>query len=191
MSITDITGQLAALAERHERGELSREEIGEMTDLARQLYEHMIVIRSKAMEPVKPAPAPERVVESEPRYEADNPEISPNQISLIDSIEEIKKSETLNDTVAEGGESLSQRYGSQGIMDLVAAITINQKFSFISNLFGGDQAAYEGALAKLNAFSSFLEADEYIENVIKDRYDWESNSPVVKDFTALIERKFL
>lgn len=194
MSITTITSQLEALSKKHEDGTITREEIGEMTDLARQLYEHLIVIRHQGISTESVSQenieSPIQVKESADNYQVEDMGISPNQISLIDSIEEINQS--INSNFSENQEtSLSQKMASQGIIDLVAAISINQKFNFIANLFDGDQKAYDGAVAKLNGFSSFIEADEYIENVLKDQFDWESNAAVVKEFTALIERKFL
>ncbi len=197
MSITTITSRLDELSSKYEAGTLSREEIGEMTDLARQLYEHLVIIRHQGLdtkvEAAEEENSTEIVAESESNYETDEVEISPNQISLIDSIEELKlMDQSINANFSDDQElSLSQKIGSQGVVDLIAAISINQKFKFIANLFGGDQKAYDGALEKLNGFSSYIEADEYIENVVKDRFDWESNSADVKDFITLIERKFL
>ena len=205
MTITNIAAKLYEMSQKLEAGNLASNEILEMTELARQFHERMIVLQYKAFEESvsleeevsnsvsEPEVSP--ISENTKVQKVDEPieEIPPNQISLIDSIEEIKKMEhSLNDSLREvRGVSLGQKLNQKPIHDLKSAISINQQFLFISRLFDKDKAAYLAAVEKINTFSSYLEADEYIQNSLIPRYDWETRSPEVVEFSNLVERRFL
>lgn len=238
MTIQDIINQLEELGTKLEAGRLGSEEVIQMADLSRDLYERLVVIRHKSYEDLireergaevveEPAAGPldetlepetppvssenevitEAISEKEPEPQPDtteevsgpaipmgSAEISPNQISLIDSIEEIKQMEqSLNEKFQEKSDekSLSQRLKQKPIADLVRAIGINQKFRFISQLFNNDQAAFETSVSKLNSFGSYIEADEYIQNTLSEQYGWNPKEPVVKELVDLAQRRYL
>lgn len=233
MTIRNIIEKISELNRSLEEGRLSTDEVVEMTDLSRDLYERLVVIRHRSYEELlheeqaahSPVEEPEdsiaeekaevskdEVKKSENLHAAEaedvsdeinEPEgpsirvgaaaVSPNQISLIDSIEEIKRMEkSLNDQLKDDSSAtLSQRLKQKPIEDLVSAIGINQRFRFIKQLFDEDKAAFEDAVNKLNGFSSFIEADEFVQNDLKDRFDWQMKDPVVKEMIGLIERRYL
>jgi hypothetical protein len=134
-----------------------------------------------------------KVNEDRPAFRIGEAMQSQNQISLIDSIDEIKEMEhSLNDAFkAENKGSLSQKMNDQPITDLKSAISINQKFTFINELFEDDADAFNNSVAKLNNCQSYIDADHYIKNSLKDRYDWQMKNPVVKEFDRLVQRRFL
>ena len=250
MTIKSIAAQIVHLSEKLEKGELRAEEIEEMTEFSRQLYERMVVLQYKAYEATvraqearqeeqegveasaneatepdqtyePEAPAAEAIPESEPIIEAekqDEPESEPeekqeepaddlaerlafrfepeevpsNQISLIDSIEEINKMEkSINEAFSDQPASLAQRLNKKPVSNLKTAITINQKFKFISDLFDNDADAFHKAIDRINSCTSFIEADEYIQNGLTSRFEWEMKSPAVKEIMDLVERRFL
>lgn len=86
-------------------------------------------------------------------------------------------------------ESLAQKLGKKPITDLSEAIGLNQKFLFMNDLFEGENNLYKEAIKTLNSFSSYFEADEYI-NVLSSRHSWDSTSRTVKDFIELVERRY-
>lgn len=141
------------------------------------------------------AEASESTEEERPafRFEKPAPEVAPNQISLIDSIEEIKRMEkSINDQFKTGdSKTLAQKLEQTPVPDLKSAIGINLRFRFVSTLFKNDSDAYSAAVEKLNNFNSFLEADEYIQNSLADQFDWEKKNPTVKQFIGLVERRYL
>ena len=141
---------------------------------------------------IKPEPIADEVNEERAAFRIENNIIPSNQISLIDSIEEIKEMEkSLNDAFGEKRPSLAQKLHQKPIANLKTAITINQKFKFISTLFQNDSSAFETALDRINGCSTFLEADEYIQNGPGDRFEWEMKSPTAKEMMELVERRFL
>ena len=89
-------------------GKLSAAELEHMTEHSRELYERLVVLRFKAFaEEVNPveAPSTEAVQEELPAtpaisFKIDEPkvDIAPNQVSLIDAIEEVTKEESIAET---------------------------------------------------------------------------------------------
>jgi hypothetical protein len=149
--------------------------------------------QSEVAEPIEPLQAQDKEAPEEgPAFRFGPPQVAPNQISLIDSIEEIKRMESSINDQFKGVESktLSHKLKQSPVADLKTAIGINMRFQFTATLFGNDAEAYARAIDKLNAFTSFLEADEYIQNGLKDRYDWQMKSPEAKQFLELVERRY-
>ena len=62
---------------------------------------------------------------------------------------------------------------------------------FIKNLFENNKEAYNEAVKKLNSCASFLEADDYIHNVLMPKYKWDENTVHVIKFIDIIERRYL
>lgn len=151
--------------------------------------------KSEPLPEAPPAEAPEPAAEERPafRFGKPAPEVAPNQISLIDSIEEIKRMEkSINDQFKTGdSKTLAQKLEQTPVPDLKSAIGINLRFRFVSVLFKNDNLAYSAAIEKLNNFSSMIEADEYIQNSLMDQFDWEKKNPAVKQFIGLVERRYL
>ena len=249
MTIKSIAAQIVHLSEKLEKGELRAEEIEEMTEFSRQLYERLVVLQYKAYEATVKAQdshqeeaeaeaSANEATEPDQAYEAEAPtaeaisepeqveeetkpeqakpepqqttqedledlserlsfrfspeEIPSNQISLIDSIEEIKKMEkSINEAFSDQPASLAQRLNKKPVANLKTAITINQKFKFISDLFNNDADAFAKAIDRLNSCTSYIEADEFIHNGLTTRFEWEMKSPTVREMMDLVERRFL
>lgn len=199
MSIKSIVDQLKEYSDILDQGELGPDQIARMTELSRDLYERLVIFKYKtfelgvAQEEEKPAREEETNQVSEPSEDLVEPEVPSNQISLIDSIEEIKEMEqSLNESFsAMKSPTLKEKIVGTPISDLRAAISINQKFKFISELFEEDAEAFEKSVETINGYTSFIEADDYMENNLKPRYGWESNSASAKEFADLVSRRFL
>lgn len=72
------------------------------------------------------------------------------------------------------------------ISDFREVIGINDRFSFIRELFGGDVNKYNETLIILNNCQQKTEAFKYIN----DNFKWDSKSQVYEDFSNLIDRRF-
>lgn len=103
--IQELAATVLAGLDELSLGKLSKEELEMLTDHSRELYERLVVLRFKAYDnEVKGTAVP--VVETQPEEpqpisfkfhttpaaEA-KPEVAPNQVSLIDAIEEVTKAE--------------------------------------------------------------------------------------------------
>lgn len=75
------------------------------------------------------------------------------------------------------------------IDDLRAAIGINDKFRFISELFQGNAAEYDVAVHQLNSSANLDSALEYFSN-IQLLYNWDAENQSMKDLFELVERRY-
>lgn len=145
--------------------------------------------------PARPVEQPAEPVAAE---DADEPDFE--EITLEKASEKIPASngaavlgdvinhdvQTLADTIAPPRDVASELRRSEHVTDLRRAIGINDKFLMIRDLFGGDAAAYEAAIDKLNAFDDFDECMIHIA----ENYAWNANSDGAKFLMELLERKF-
>ncbi len=76
------------------------------------------------------------------------------------------------------------------VESLRAAISINQRFSFINELFNGENMEYHAAVQHLDALPTAEQARAYVTNELAQRYDWSRKEEHVSKLLKLIERKF-
>ena len=101
---------------------------------------------------------------------------------------------TVRDRLSENREdkSIAGKLKNKPIKDLRSAIGINEKFIFLNELFDGNANGYNDAVDALNGFSSFEEANNYLENSWVAKYNWNLKNKYVKgDFMDLVHRRFL
>jgi len=206
-------------------GNLAKAELEHLTLQARELYERLVVLRHKAFESELRGEQPVAVEQKEEEKPAisfrvqvaetpEAPPVSPNQVSLIDVIEEITREESpekeeepvaeahavkpiqfpvpenLNDRLSKtipAQETLARKLESSPIGDLKRAITLNQRFQFARELFKGNNQDYEVTIDKLNN-SSREDALKTLEN-LRARYEWNDESPITQDFRELVQRR--
>lgn len=73
---------------------------------------------------------------------------------------------------------------------LRAAISINQRFSFINELFNGENMEYHAAVQHLDALATAEQARAYLTDELAQRYDWTRKEEHIGKLLKLIERKF-
>ena len=73
--------------------------------------------------------------------------------------------------------------------DLRTVININDKFSFMSELFHNNMKAYNDFIMALNVAASREAAMELVATV-SQQYEWDENSVTVKNFHNILNRKF-
>lgn len=81
----------------------------------------------------------------------------------------------------------SEEKKSENIQPLV--IGINDKFRFINELFKQNNSEYNIALEQLSAVQSWHDAEVYL-NSLKNLYDWQDDSEVVKYFYSIVKKRF-
>ena len=96
--------------------------------------------------------------------------------------------ETLRATAAPA--SMAERTAPK-VETLREAISINQRFSFINELFGGENMDYHAAIQHLDSLSTPGQARAYVSNDLSQRYDWSRKEEHVNKLLKLIERKFV
>ena len=99
---------------------------------------------------------------------------------------------SLNDLLQSQHEenSLFNKMQQSKINDLLKAISLNDKFLFIKELFNGKGEDFSLNIQKLNNCASLDEAFEELE-VMKKHYFWESTSEAYLSLCDLIRRRYI
>ena len=123
--------------------------------------------------------------------EVDQTVILPKKTEKPLSAEEIK---TVNDAFSSEKPAVqnlaSQFQEKQKMASLQTGISINQRFVFIKELFGGDVNVYNQSIAELDKLHSFSEADSYIKNEVLPHYNWSDKEVEQQEFYQLLAKKF-
>ncbi|MFN5318812.1 MAG: hypothetical protein ACK5CY_08220 [Bacteroidia bacterium] len=118
-------------------------------------------------------PEPEPVV-SEPKKE-----------SLFD------KATSLYDKITKPAEkTVAGQVSRQPISNIKAAIGINEKFLYLKELFKNNVNDYNEALEKLNNFDSYMEAEDFFQE-LKTKYSWNPESKSFQGLAELLNRRYL
>lgn len=90
---------------------------------------------------------------------------------------------------AGGAHSLAERAAPK-VVSLREAISINQRFSFINELFNGENMEYHAAIQHLDTLPDADTACAYVQQELAARHDWSLKQEHVGKLLKLIERKF-
>ena len=87
-------------------------------------------------------------------------------------------------------KEVADKIALEPIKDLRAAIGINDKFQFMETLFNKEEVVFESSIKTINAFKNFAEAQFWIKQNLRNKYQWEDESAVVIAFDQLVKRRF-
>ena len=99
---------------------------------------------------------------------------------------------SLNDTFKETASqqaSIAKKLEGSAISDLKKNISLNQRFQFCKDLFKGNNQEYELILEKLN--NTNRDEAMRILQTLRDKYSWNPESMAAKDFTDLVNRRYM
>ena len=85
------------------------------------------------------------------------------------------------------GVSLSDMLEKKNLSDFRKALSLNDRFRFRRELFGGNDEKMNKAIADLNDISSYEESVTYLNDELK----WNVEDEAVADFLKLLEKRFL
>jgi hypothetical protein len=86
-------------------------------------------------------------------------------------------------------KALGPKIPSDRIENLKAAITINEKFMFINELFDGNLREYNETVETLNGFKTLDQAADFLDLMRKKNF-WNTGSNAFKKLKELVERRF-
>jgi len=69
-------------------------------------------------------------------------------------------------------------------------IGINDRFTFVRELFRGDDAMYERSIKTINGFGILSEAEYWINRELKFKLGWNDSKETVQHFYHLVRRRF-
>jgi hypothetical protein len=150
--------------------------------------------RPAAAQP-QPAPAePQPAATPPPAQVADAAAPAPTEAPLYAKLKATQPStsqlaDTLRGAVTSGATSLAER-GAPKVVSLREAISINQRFSFINELFNGENMEYHAAIQHLDTLPDADAATAYVQQELATSHDWSLKQEHVSKLLKLIERKF-
>ena len=107
-----------------------------------------------------------------------------------DANQNANSQQSINDKLKQESHIVGEQLNKEPIKDLKKAISINDRFLFISELFNGDEAMYDRSIKTINAFSIYPEAEYWIRRELKIKFAWDEKSNSVKQFNQLVKRRF-
>ena len=160
--------------------------------------ENTVATGPAAADIASPPPAATRqLVPTNASLEVSPPAPSPVAVTTVPLHEKLKATQsqgpglaqTLRDSTAPAASTITDRTAPK-IETLREAISINQRFSFINELFNGENLDYHAAIQHLDSLPTAAQAHAYIAGHLAKRYDWSRKEEHVGKLTKLIERKF-
>lgn len=122
---------------------------------------------------------PERGEEAIDKQQASHPEIIADKFHGKKSMaENLAKGKSKND--------ISSRIHARPVRDIQSAIGVNDKFTFIRELFGGDRNLYHDTIQLLNNFDTFENAQDFLQS----EFDWDMEDENVQKLINLLRRKY-
>jgi hypothetical protein len=150
-------------------------------------------------EPTPAAPAPEPAAATPPAPTPPAaPTDEPTPTGAVPLYEKLKATQptapsplasTLRHSAQGGAAPLAER-GVPKVGSLREAISINQRFSFINELFNGENMEYHAAIQHLDALPTADAAMAYVRQELANSHDWSRKEEHVGKLLKLIERKF-
>ena len=101
-----------------------------------------------------------------------------------------KEANEVNNQFKEHKVEVAHLLENTHIKDLKKAISINERYLFINDLFKGDEHLFERSLKHIQNFSILPEATFWIERELKIPLQWSSKNEVVQLFDQLVKRRF-
>jgi len=98
---------------------------------------------------------------------------------------------SLNDRLAAREREVSDRLAEEPVTDLRKAVSLNDRFRFVNELFKGDAGLFEEAMRVLNGSPGLEEATAWIESECFGKLGWEREDGLCAQFVGLVRRRFL
>lgn len=165
----------------------------EIVHLCRGLYESALEdkIREEVNnEPVAPELRASRPDESAAPIDVQEIESEPSPIEedLVESISDVLEEQEPNspkEPIPPKAEMSMNNRRSDGIL-----IDFNDRWAFVNKLFDRNQDDFNRVVSQLNTMSTFLEARNFIDHVVKPDYNWADQEEFEQRFLDLVERHF-
>lgn len=155
--------------------------------------------RQEPVGPVTPKPEPATVIKEEkkdrPHLLFDMDEEVPTLTQHAPRQKEVHEviggsQESLNDRLKQEKTELANVLKDAPIKDLRKGIGVNDKFTFINELFRGDEAMYDRSIKTINNFHILPEAEYWMNRELKVKLGWNDNRDVVQHFYQVVRRRF-
>ncbi len=165
--------QAAPVAEEKE------EKVALATDLPEEKVEEQVVINEVVQE------TKEIVIEDRPAAVEEPKPTRP--LTLNEMLQQQRRAGFAQSPAATVQPVRSQ----EKVVDLKSIINLNDKLLFIKDLFNGYSLAYSEAIELLNRYSSFAEADVFLQTNYALKNNWSDKPQTVEKLYAVLRKKFM
>jgi hypothetical protein len=103
-----------------------------------------------------------------------------------------KEQESVSDKIAKqyGTPTMAERLSVKSVVDLKKSIGINERFSFINELFSGNQQLFMESIDKINNQHAYEEARRILYEDLAGRMNWNTTAKPFSDLDELVKRRF-
>ena len=186
-----LVQKLSELTEKGEKNTII--DVDLMLDYTRVIYADLLEYRSRLLFTSNlPEPA-----SSEPEVE---PQVShavkiDDSVAVYESLSEEALPNSSDAAIEKTGDALAESTGHTSVTvtteeDIRHRIGINDKYQFISELFGNDKEAYEKTLDALNSFDNHHEAVQWLHHNVFDQNNWSDENESVQLFYEMLRSFF-
>lgn len=143
------------------------------------------------------------IIETEEPEPIEEENMDEEYTPIIEEIDSPTKDSTINDTFSEETHTINERFESEShsssiaeahetekISEIQKSISVNQRYMFLNDLFGGDREVYEQALNNVEHSASFDDSVELLVQNYSKKYEWDMNSDEVKELLKVIFKRF-
>lgn len=122
---------------------------------------------------------------------------------ILEEPDSPSKDATINETFSEETPTVNEKFENESqhssivevhetekISEIQKNISVNQRYMFLNDLFGGDSEEYEQALNKVENSDSFDDSVELLVQNYSKKYEWDMNSDEVKELLKVIFKRF-
>lgn len=159
--------------------EEKEEKVVVATDRPEQVVEEEVVVNEVVQEPK------EIVIEDKPAAVEEPKPTRP--LTLNEMLQQQRRA-----GFAQSPAATTQPVKSQEkVVDLKSIINLNDKLLFIKDLFNGYSLAYSEAIELLNRYSTFAEADVFLQTNYALKNNWSDKPQTVEKLYAVLRKKFM
>ena len=161
-------------------------------EISKQIIETVTEPSDISDQKTKPAEKPEKQPEK-PAAEIPAQKVKPIEDAIIRPTDPISATkETEASTIPQQAEvstphSINDLIEKKKLSDLRKAFSLNDRFLYRRELFGGSEDAMNKVIAILNTKASFKDSVDFLE----EKMHWDFSNPTVKNFVKILEIRFL
>jgi hypothetical protein len=167
--------------------------VKEPTPVYKSEYQQPVIekirVEEKKPEPVIAKVKEHQVLNPALDIKTESPTLTQHQVKELHEVIADPK-ESLNDKLKQEKIELAHVLKDTPIKDLRKGIGINDRFTFVNELFRGDEAMYERSIKTINAFNILSEAEYWINRELSFKLAWNDSKDIVQHFYHLVKRRF-
>ena len=159
-------------------------------DVQIQETRQIVEVKPEILEEETAEPVEEPI--QEPIQTEDIPQVRPEPERIVEETIQVQTQELVQEPVHKGnsersGLFLNDLLEKNNLSDFRKAFSLNDRFRFRRELFGGNEERMNKVISDLNNLHTYEDSVTYLNNELK----WNIEDEAVSDFIKLLEKRFL